>query len=276
MVLYLSQVFTAMKQTPDSSQDLFSLQFCSFTQVKDASHRWIKYQTIDHWNLVPHTSHLGSNSSTGRENMLATTTKVFPVLRFQRHNIQIMSRVDYCEKLSESSLQDSSDTSARTVLSELWRHFERRCYPSVDRTCYCVVHTGSCCGHTRTNTAPEIFLMHLLHDFSCLPSCTSKSTPAVLSHTPSLPRITTSLAVSANQTKTVYICVVPLTQGLQPLTKGCLSLQSLRLRRKISKFSGRSPKSPKYNTLKNWLRIHNCIPWCCKSGCLRPEHIWKE
>lgn len=70
-------VLTTMKHTPDSSQDLFSLQLCSFTQVKDASHEWINYQTTDHWNLVPHTCHLGSNSSTGRENMLAPTTRKY-------------------------------------------------------------------------------------------------------------------------------------------------------------------------------------------------------
>lgn len=70
-------VFTAMKHTPDSSKDLFSLQLCSFTQIKDASHQQMKYQTTDHWNLVPPTSHLGSSSSTGRENTLASTTRKY-------------------------------------------------------------------------------------------------------------------------------------------------------------------------------------------------------
>lgn len=83
MVPYLSLGIHCNEHTSDSNQDLFGVQLCSFVQVKEASHQQMKYQTTDQWNLVLHTSHLGSNSLIGSENMLVPTTRVFPVLRFQ-------------------------------------------------------------------------------------------------------------------------------------------------------------------------------------------------
>lgn len=158
-------------------------------------------------------------------------------------------------KNSEVSLPDSSGTTGVPVLSGLWRHFERRRYPSVGRAC-CVACTGWCCGHTHTNISTRDLslciisdILHLMsgREYNCLHPC-NMSTPAVLSHIPSLPK---SNHVSGS---------------ISPPAKIFYSW-SLRLRRKISTFS-RSPKSLKCSTWQNWLRTDNSILWCCKSGSL--------
>lgn len=216
---------TAMKHTSYSNQDLFSLQLCSFTQVKEASHQQIKYQTTDPWNVVPHTSHLGSNSLTGSENTLVSTTREYSqfwdstntIFKSWLGLISVRNRLRY--------LSDPSDTTGVPVLSGLWRHFEGRHYPSVGRTCCCAVHTGWCCGYIHTNISTRGLSLHIMSEllslasvrlYACHPSIRYMSIPAVLSHMPSLHRSNHISGSISLPTKIFYNYLVPLTQELQP------------------------------------------------------------
>lgn len=74
MVLYLTWYSLQWSTRPVPAR--LSLVYSSAVSIRSRT----KYQTIGHWNLVPHTSHVGSNSSKGRENMLAPNhQKVFAV-----------------------------------------------------------------------------------------------------------------------------------------------------------------------------------------------------
>lgn len=80
MVLCLSQLGIHCDETPAWFQPgslPSTVPHFHSGQVHFTSHGPIRYQKTDHWNPVPHTIHLGSNSRAGSKNMQAPTTRKY-------------------------------------------------------------------------------------------------------------------------------------------------------------------------------------------------------